>query len=87
MSTDAPAPVDDRGFGIVLFLLSALSMVTGVAVAVLVEWRAGFAMFLAATLMLLLFLRWEMRRRTKRRRTVTVTQAPADLIVTETSPL
>jgi hypothetical protein len=80
------ARTDERGFGLTLFLLSALSMVTVVALAVMVDWRGGLAMFLAATLMLALFLRWEMRRHTRQRQTVLATQAQVNLI-TETSPL
>jgi hypothetical protein len=80
------APAPDRGFGFALLLLSALFMLTGVAITVMVDWRGGLAMFLVATVMLSLFLRWEMRRST-RQRTVPATQAQADLIITETSPL
>jgi hypothetical protein len=82
-----PARAHDRGFGLALLLLSALSMVTGVAVALLFDWRGGAAMFIVATLVLSLFLRCEMRRRTRHRRAVLATQPRADLITTDTSPL
>lgn len=82
-----PACARDRGFGLALLLLSALSTVTGVVIAAVVGWRGGLAMFLAATLVLSLFLRWEMRRRTQHHQAILGTPAQADLIITETSPL
>ena len=82
-----PMPAHDRGFGGTLFLLSALCMVTVVALAIMVDWRGALAMFLAATLLLSVFLRWEMRRHVRQQPAVPATQAPPDLIITETSPL
>lgn len=81
------APAHERGFGLALLLLSALSVVTGVVITVVVDWRGGLAMFLVATMVLLLFLRWEIRRRVPGRRASPATQAQQDLVITETSPL
>ncbi len=82
-----PPRVHDRGFGLALILLSALSTVTGLVVAILLDWWGGLAVFLAAVLMLSLFLRWEMRRRTQYRRALLAAQAQTDLIVPKTGPL
>jgi membrane protein implicated in regulation of membrane protease activity len=50
-----------------LILLSAVGVVTGVAASVYLGWRVGLAGFGALVVVLALFLRWEMRRRTSRR--------------------
>jgi hypothetical protein len=67
-TSTAPAHGDrDPWLGLGLILLSAVGVVTGVAATVYLGWRAGLAGFGALVVVLALFLRWEMHRRTSRR--------------------
>jgi len=67
-TSDARARSDrDPWLGLGLILLSAVGVVTGVAASVYLGWRVGLAGFGALVVVLVLFLRWEMRRRTSRR--------------------
>jgi hypothetical protein len=67
-TSTAPARGErDPWLGLGLILLSAVGVVTVVAATVYLGWRAGLAGFGALVVVLALFLRWEMRRRTSRR--------------------
>ena len=68
----APSRGDrDPWLGLGLILLSAVGVVTGVAATLYLGWQAGLAGFGALVVVLALFLRWEMRRRTSRRAAAT----------------
>lgn len=84
---DRAAAARQSGFGLALILLSALGTITGAAFFLLVDWRAGLAMYAAVTLLLVVFLRSEMRRRATSRRNAVARQKPADLVVTRTNSL
>lgn len=66
-ATARPADRDPwLGFGLVL--LSGVGTVTSLALALLLDWRIGLALFGAIALVLSLFLGWELRRRRVLRR-------------------